>query len=637
MQTDPCAASPADVRLALDVLARSRARRFKPTPRMSSADWIEANIRLGEGEAEQGRYRFARTPYLRPIADAVDDLRVRKIIVVKPSQTGYTQFINSLFARWMASDPSRILHVQPTVDLAKAWSRERFDLTIENCPPLKAMLGKKSGRRERDQTLRFIKFPGGYLASSGANSPGELSSRPARRVVGDEIGRWPLSAGEEGDPWGLLEARVTTFWNSLMIAGSTPGEEDTCRTTALYRTTDMGRWHVGCLHCDHTFPLAWRDEAGEYRLRWERDDDGKPIPGTTFYGCPECGGEHTERDKPEMLTRGYLHQEHPEIVEARGFKIDGLLSPWFTWDQMALKFYEAKGAQDTLKTFINTRVGEAFAPPSERINADGLMARAEPMPDLPPWVGAFTVGVDLQQDRFELLPVGFGAGERSAILPPERIWGRIDAPETVTEAVEAILSTRSGMIPAAVCVDTGYRPEIAWAIVDRLRARKVYAYGIKGMDELGRPIISEPSSKGRKNVRNPYLIGTNTVKDSIEARFRADPDGPKGVNFSDGVDAESFAQLTAEEKRVAMVNGRPRKVWKLRPGMRNEMLDMLGYAIGALHARGARFIASLGSLADERAKAPPPPPEPAAPHDPYNPVVVAPPRRRGGFVNSWSR
>jgi phage terminase large subunit GpA-like protein len=508
-------------------------------------------------------------------------------------------------------------------------------LTIENCKPLKELLGQKSGRRERDQTLRFLKFPGGYLASSGANSPGELSSRPARRIVGDEIGRWPLSAGEEGDPWGLLEARVTTFWNSLMMAGSTPTIEGECRITKLWENTDRGRWHVRCLHCDALFAMRWRDDEGQYLLRWERDDDGEPIAGTEFYACPHCGAEATEGDKPEMMARGGLHIERPEIVDRRGFRLDGLLSPWFTWTQMAQKFSEAKAAQDTLKTFINTRVGEAFAPPSERISVDGLMARAEPMPDLPPWVGAVTLGVDVQQDRFELLPVGWGAGERCAVLPPERIWGRIDAAETVTEAVEAILAQRSGMIPAAVCVDTGYRPEIAWAIVDRLRARRVMAYGIKGMDDLGRPIISEPSSKGRKGVRNPYLVGTNTVKDSIEARFRADPDGPKGVAFSDGIDAESFAQLTAEEKRVQLVNGRPRKVWKLRPGMRNEMLDMLGYAIGALHARGPRFLVSLGQLADDRAKAPPPPPEPAAPHDPYNPVVVPSRRPSRGFVQSW--
>jgi phage terminase large subunit GpA-like protein len=637
-----CAMRPADADRMRRAVAGSRRRRFAPAPRLTPSQWIERHRYLStETAAEPGRYSFARAPYLREIADAMGSLEYETVVIRKPSQTGYTELLNSFIAFCAVADPSGMLMIQPTVDLAKAWTKERLKPMIRDTPLLRALTGEASGRRESDDTLQFFGFPGGWLAMQGANSPGGLASRPVRRVLADEVGRWPASAGKEGDPFALAETRTRTFWNRTVIAGSSPGEEGTCRITSLLETTDMRRRHVQCKACPERFPLDWRDEDGEYLLRCDKGADGEWRPETAFYACPHCGTAHTDADKQAMDTGGQWIASVPEVQGRAGFHIDGLLSPWLSWPDVLRMFQVAKSSMDTLRVFINTVVGLPFAPPSERISATGLMARAEPMGELPSWVGAVTVGCDVQADRFELLPVGFGAGERCAMLPPERIFGAIDSQETLNDVVAAILRPRSGMVPSSVCIDTGYRPEVAWAIVDMLRARRVHAFGVKGMEDRG-SIISEPSSKGRKGVRNPWLIGSHVTKDSIDARFRADPDGPKGVVFSDGIDAESFAQLTAEEKRLTIVNGRPRKVWRLRPGMRNEMLDMFQYALGALHARGVRLINSLPALAAARA-APVPQADdtPSAPLPPaYDPVAAAVqralrrPTKQRGFMSN---
>ena len=632
---------PEDVRQMRRAIARSRRLRFAPQPRLTPSQWIERHRYLStETAAEPGRYSFARAPYLREIADSMGRLDVEAVVIRKPSQTGYTELLNSFIAFCADADPSGMLMIQPTVDLAKAWTKERLKPMIRDTPRLRALTGDASGRRESDDTLQYWAFPGGWLAMQGANSPGGLASRPVRRVLCDEVGRWPTSAGKEGDPYALAEARTRTFWNRMVIAGSSPAEEGSCRITALYETTDMRRRYVQCKGCRDRFPLDWRDAEGNYLLRCDKALDGAWLFETAFYACPHCGTAHTDADKGAMDAGGAWIAQAPEVTGRIGYHIDGLLSPWLSWPTVLRMFDQAKASMDTLRAFINTVVGLPFAPPSERISVDGLMARAEPMPDLPPWVGAVGIGVDVQQDRFELLPIGMGAGERIAVLPPERIWGKIDDAECIRELLAAIVRPRSGLLPSSVCVDTGYRPEIAWAVVDALKARRIPAYGIKGMDPIGHPIIREPSATSTKKTRHPYLVGTNTVKDSIEARFRAAPDGPKGVAFSDGIDAESFAQLTAEEKRMSIVNGRPRKVWKLRPGMRNEMLDMLGYAIASLHARGVRFLTTLDALAAARV--------PVVPVDETEPDTVqlppmretAPARRpssRGGFVRGWQR
>jgi phage terminase large subunit GpA-like protein len=276
---------------------------------------------------------------------------------------------------------------------------------------------------------------------------------------------------------------------------------------------------------------------------------------------------------------------------------------------------------DTPRTFINPVVGLPFAPPSERISADGLMARAEPLPEWPPWVGAFTIGVDVQKDRYELLPVGFGADQRIALMPSEQVYGDLEGPDTLRDLLEALTKPRGGLLPEAIALDTGHRNDVVWRIVDTLRARRVQAFGVKGEAHV-RSIIAPPAVKGRKGVRNPWQIGTNHVKDFIEARLRADPDSSRGVLFSDQITPEMFAQLTAEERKTEWKQGQRKTVWVLRPGMRNEMLDMLGYAIGALHARGARFIVGLGQLADSRTAAPVQAPAPA-PAPTIDPVLAA--------------
>ena len=46
------------------------------------------------------------------------------------------------------------------------------------------------------------------LAVIGPDSPVDLASRPIRIVLADEVDKYPLSAGREGDPLTLVEERA---------------------------------------------------------------------------------------------------------------------------------------------------------------------------------------------------------------------------------------------------------------------------------------------------------------------------------------------------------------------------------------------------------------------------------------------
>jgi phage terminase large subunit GpA-like protein len=56
-------------------------------------------------------------------------------------------------------------------------------------------------------TISSKTFPGGSLHFVGSNSPTDLASRPKWIILCDEIDKYPISAGTEGDPLKLAEER----------------------------------------------------------------------------------------------------------------------------------------------------------------------------------------------------------------------------------------------------------------------------------------------------------------------------------------------------------------------------------------------------------------------------------------------
>ena len=76
----------------------------------------------------------------------------------------------------------------------------------------------------------------------GSNSPSGLASTPVKYVLGDELDRWALSAGTEGDPWKLAEARTTTFYNAKLVAVSTPTIKGASKIESLYNEGTQERW-----------------------------------------------------------------------------------------------------------------------------------------------------------------------------------------------------------------------------------------------------------------------------------------------------------------------------------------------------------------------------------------------------------
>ena len=171
-----------------------------PPPRLTVSEWEDSERRLSpEAYAEPGHWNTKRASYQRGIMDAINDPAIENLVIMSAAQIGKTEILLNILGYYISHDPSPILVLQPTLQMAQAFSKDRLAPMLRDTPTLQ---GKVRDPRSRDSgnTTLHKAFPGGHVTLAGSNSPASLASRPIRIVLADEVDRYPHSAGSEGDP-----------------------------------------------------------------------------------------------------------------------------------------------------------------------------------------------------------------------------------------------------------------------------------------------------------------------------------------------------------------------------------------------------------------------------------------------------
>lgn len=136
----------------------------EPDSYMSVSDWAdEYRILSSKSASEPGRWRTARTPYLREIMDCLSPKSpIQKVVFMKGAQIGGTECGNNWLGYIMHKAPGPIMAVSPTVEMAKRNSRQRIDPLIEDCTALKNLVSSPRSR-DKGNTMLSKDFQGGVL------------------------------------------------------------------------------------------------------------------------------------------------------------------------------------------------------------------------------------------------------------------------------------------------------------------------------------------------------------------------------------------------------------------------------------------------------------------------------------------
>ena len=599
-------------------LADAVADNLTPPPRLKVSEWADRHRRLSaEASAEPGLWNTSRAEYQRGIMDAVCDPRIPEIVVMKSSQVGYTEILLNICGFFIHHDPAPILFVQPTVEMAQAFSKDRFAPMIRESEALAMRVQDGRITTGTASTILHKVFPGGHITMAGANSPASLASRPVRIAIFDEVDRYPPSAGKEGDPVNLGRKRTTTFWNRKSLMGGTPTIKGHSRTEKAYEASDRRQYWVPCPHCGEHQVLVWG------QVKWPAD-----RPGEAEYFCEHCGAAWSDVDRWSAIKLGEW-RARSEFRGIAGFHLNEIYSPWVELGMMARNFVEAKRqGPESLKTFVNTSLGETWEEKGDRVDDQVVESRRAPMgPNVPADVVIITAGVDVQDDRLEVEFVGWGRDEESWSLDHVRLYGDPSTKvlwDTLDETLKRRFphETQGDMRLHAACVDTGgHFTQMAYAFCKARSARNIWA--IKGQGGPGRPIWPLKASTNNKAKVALYMVGVDAAKESFYTRLAIDEPGPGYCHFPTDRDDEYFRQLTAEEALTKYSKGFPHKEWTLKPGhKRNEALDLRVYAIAGLQGLIARGL-QLNRRADMLG-APKRAPKPVPSGDGSTPTVPAP-------------
>ncbi len=590
-----------------------------------------------ESAAEPGPWRTARAPYQRGMMDAILDPGVEEVVFYTASQIGKTEILNNIVGYFIDQDPSPILVVMPTVELAEAWSKDRLSPTIHDTPVLRAKV-REPRSRDSGNTITHKRFPGGHISIVGANAPAALSSRPIRIVLCDEVDRFPASAGVEGDPVALAARRAATFWNRKRVLTSTPTLKDLSRIEQAWKESDQREFYVPCPACGAFQVLHWTPGDGHGGIVYEKDSDDRAIPETARYRCGKCMAEIEETQKAWMLDRGEWRATHPDRP-VRGFHISALYSPWVRWAEMAAEWDSAHRNPERLKVFINTMLGESWEERGETVDAHVLLGRAESYgAEVPKGVGLLTASVDVQGDRLEVKVKGWGAGEESWLIAVEQLPGDPGQPQVWQDLTLFLrqpfrhLSGRKVQISATAIDTGGLHTEAVYKYCRAMSGDRVFA--IKGGSVRGLPLISRPTVHNRYRIRL-YTLGVDAGKDAVYSRLRIASVGPGFMHFPDTIDEEYCEQLCSERavRRWDKKKGVVREYVKTRE--RNEAIDLEVYALAALHILGPVVMRSLAERAAALARPVGSGPEPASEEEQFEARLRALNARRRRWIGDW--
>lgn len=353
-------------------LSESALAHAAPVPTDPPADWCRANLRFDE-PGNRGPFTTAGREYIIEPLNDWGDPETADCVEVFGSQTGKTGMLMAGAAWSVIHDPCGILWVMPSMGLAQSFSEVRWQPMLRASAPLARLIPDGSARHDFKKLQQQI--GASVINFVGSNSPANLASRPARKVVLDEVDKFDDGGTGEADAVNLAEQRTKGQSYPQRRKTSTPSMVDGLIWQEFLKG-DQRRYFVPCPLCGKFIVLVWSKQftimppsGCDAFVVWDKEArradgtwDFERVVKSSRAECPHCKGHIRDGHKTMMIARGEWRATAKSELGFRSRHLPSLYActPETTFGKLAVKFLQAKQSLLGLQGFINGDLAEPY-------------------------------------------------------------------------------------------------------------------------------------------------------------------------------------------------------------------------------------------------------------------------------------
>ncbi len=652
---------------SLEQMVAAAASGVRPPERLTVSQAAEKYRFLNNPGSFVGYWDNSFAPYLVEFMDALTSTDYTGAVFAGPARSGKSDCFFNWLTHTAVCDPADMMMVHMTMNVARDWSQKDLRRAWRHSKDL----GKTVAPGRHNQSTHDIRFLSGMHLLVKWPTITELSGKTVGRNWIADYDRIAPSIDDEGSAFSLTSKRAETFRRyGMTVAESSPGFDiidpkwsvPRARpheappvaggVLSLYNQGDRRRWYWRCPGCAKPFEPDFK------HFLIPDSEDLVEAAEATVMACPHCthhiwhDGLHGEPGKHELnqttlgnarwvregqlwVPRGRDGGDVAGTLEGRGLRSDlaafwlkGPAANFATWRDIVLKYLQARrefertGAQEALKTTVNTDQGLPYLPQgmeNGRLPED-VKAMAQDLGEgvVPPGVRFLVASIDVQKSRFEVQVHGFSEGadvtviDRFAIRKSRRLDedGEREPlrPASYLEDWDLLIdqvllktyplgddSGRQMRIRMIGCDSGGAADrkndstttKNAYGFYRRLRDSdgEEFPAGLhrrflllKGGSSASAPRVKVTRPDSERNDRHAgargeipvLMLNTTALKDQLDAMLDRDRSGGGRVRFPDWLPDTFWDEMVAEARTASG--------WE-KLSARNEAWDLLLYAI----------------------------------------------------------
>lgn len=417
--------------MSLDSIIEAGVRGSTPPDRRPIYEWARENVKLVGSYAEPGFFDVNRSPWLIPIFDALQNRRVRQVVVRKCVRGGGTLVFDVWLPWVVANDPGPLMYISATDKLAKRQAERRNLPTLKACKLVAPLL--PSGMDRNKLRTQEIIFNNGMVISLDGPALSNLQQVGIRYAVTDESWMPEFREGRMEQ----IEARLGDFKilgidKALHISqAGAPGDHFDRR----YMMGTQEELHAPCESCGKPMKLSVfgrREDGSRFGLMWGNGNakpDGpdeyrlengnwniKKARRNVWYECGHCGHHHLDGPTKERWkqTCYYIPANPDADLAYRSFTFSAIVRyPWSELAGMWMAAMDAKRAGN-IQPMIDFIQKYPAEPTDERkIVEDEItlqIGQYDVKSDWPDEKARFMT-VDVQKDHFWVLIIAWSGTE----------------------------------------------------------------------------------------------------------------------------------------------------------------------------------------------------------------------------------